>query len=121
MMTLLISVAGGTGALARFITDGMIRRRLGRTYPWGTVIVNISGSLLLGVCTGLLLSHSIDETFFLILSIGFCGGYTTFSAASFETVRLIENKRFGAAFFNAIIVLLVAVMATGAILFLLQK
>lgn len=120
MMTLLIAIAGGGGAVARFVVDGMVRRQFGRTYPWGTVVVNISGSLLLGLCAGLLLSHKLDETFFLVLSVGFCGGYTTFSAANFETVRLLEQGRFRLAFFNTCIVLLVAVLATGAILFFLQ-
>jgi fluoride exporter len=93
----LLSLAGGAGALARFVADGLVRTRLGRIFPWGTFLINISGSLLLGIIAGLVLHHHASATFKLILGTGFCGGYTTFSTASFETVRLIEEQRFWSA------------------------
>jgi len=101
MTLLLLCIAGGVGALARFVADGLIRTRLGRSFPWGTLIINISGSLLLGVITGLVLYRHAAPATKLMLGTGFCGGYTTFSTASFETVRLIEEKRFRRALFNS--------------------
>jgi fluoride exporter len=92
-----ISLAGGIGALSRFIVDGHIRTKLYRGFPWGTTLVNASGSLLLGVLTGLVLYHHLNGDTKLIWGTGFCGGYTTFSTTSFEAVRLIEEKRVWAA------------------------
>lgn len=113
MTILLLSLAGGFGALLRFIFDGLIRTRLGREMPWGTVIINISGSLLLGVITGLFLHNHVSDTFKLIAGTGFCGGYTTFSTASFETVRLIEEKRYWSALTSSAGTLLLTVMAAA--------
>jgi CrcB protein len=97
MILVLLAVAGGTGALARFVVDGMLSERIGRRFPWATMVINVSGSFALGLLTGLVLRHHISLATKLILGTGFCGGYTTFSTASFETVRLIEAKRTGAA------------------------
>jgi CrcB protein len=101
VIILLILLAGGAGSLLRFVGDELLRTHLGRNFPWGTMIINISGSLLLGVVTGLALRHYISGTTKLILGTGFCGGYTTFSTASFETVRLIEDDRYWSAVINA--------------------
>lgn len=80
----------------RFIVDGLIRTQLGRRFPWGTLIINITGSLLLGVIIGLALNGHLSPSIKLILGTGFCGGYTTFSTVSFEAVRLIEDKHLSA-------------------------
>lgn len=93
MTVLLICIAGGGGALVRFITDGLIRSRFGRRFPWGTLVINVSGAFLLGAITALALRHDISTADKLVFGTGFCGGYTTFSTASFETVRLLEEKR----------------------------
>ncbi|OYX41351.1 hypothetical protein B7Y94_05270 [Candidatus Saccharibacteria bacterium 32-49-12] len=92
MTPLLISLAGGLGAVSRFIADGLLRTVVGRVFPWSTIIINVSGSLLLGVILGVALHHSGTDTK-LIWGTGFCGGYTTFSTASYEAVRLIEERR----------------------------
>ncbi|HEY4161040.1 MAG TPA: fluoride efflux transporter CrcB [Candidatus Saccharimonadales bacterium] len=89
-----ISAAGGVGAVARFVADGLIRTVLGRKFPWGTLLINISGSFLLGLLTGLVLYRHGSVNMRLILGTGFCGGFTTFSTASFEAARPIEEKRF---------------------------
>lgn len=96
-MIVFLTLAGGLGAVCRFVVDGLIRTQLGRTLPWGTIAINVSGSFLLGTLTGLALHGHMSGDLKLILGTGFCGGYTTFSTASFEAVRLIEERRFLAA------------------------
>jgi fluoride exporter len=93
MNILLLLVGGGMGALLRFVVDGHVRTNSRREFPWGTILINASGSLLLGLITGLALAHHASTNARLIVGTGFCGGYTTFSTASFETVRLIEERR----------------------------
>lgn len=97
MIPLGIFIAGGIGAVARFVADGLIRTVLGRNFPWGTLIINTTGSFILGLLVGLVAHQHASTDARLILGTGFCGGFTTFSTASFETVRLIEEKRFWAA------------------------
>lgn len=102
-LTLLaVCAAGGVGAAARLALDGLIRGRLASTYPVATTIINLSGSLLLGLVTGLATDSLLPRTVQIVLGTGFLGGYTTFSTASFETVRLIEDRRPLAALANAI-------------------
>jgi CrcB protein len=79
-----------------------------------TVVINITGSLLLGVLAGAVLFHDQSSTWQTVLGTGFCGGYTTFSTASFETVRLIQQGRRTLALLNAGISLVVSVAACAA-------
>jgi fluoride exporter len=83
-------VAAAIGALARYLLDGYVQSRTGGDYPWGTFVINASGSLLLGVLTGLALHHGMGPTTKTVLGTGFCGAFTTFSTFTFETVRLAE-------------------------------
>lgn len=91
MIVLLTVVAGGLGASSRFVLDGAIRSRLGDRFPWATLIINVTGSLLLGVLAGLVLHQGTSGDVRTVLGTGFCGGYTTFSSASLETVRLTQR------------------------------
>lgn len=111
MTALLVAVAGGLGALARFIADERIHRRLSRRWPIGTLTINCLGSLLLGGLLGLLWYHHAASCLVRILGTGFCGGFTTFSAASFESVRLFRSGRIGAAALFAVGGLVVALGA----------
>ncbi|GAA2021167.1 fluoride efflux transporter CrcB [Terrabacter terrae] len=90
-MMLLLALGGGLGAVMRFVVDAAVARRNRFRVPLGTMLVNVTGSLVLGVVTGLLTAgtaESTDATVRAVLGTGFCGGYTTFSTASVETVRL---------------------------------
>lgn len=89
---LLVAVAGGLGAVARFTLDTAIHSRVSARLPWGTIIINLSGSLLLGFITGLTLSAVIPESLHIVLGVGLLGGYTTFSTASYDTVRLLRSR-----------------------------
>lgn len=109
LLFLLLSLAGGVGAVARFVLDGAIKSLVRTSYPVGTTVINLSGSLLLGFLTGLALSHVVSDDWRLVLGTGFLGGYTTFSTASFETVRLAQQRRWGAAFANGVGILAASV------------
>ena len=84
-------VAAAIGACARYLLDGVVQDHAGGELPWGTSVVNISGSFVLGMLTGLALYHGLGVDSKLVLGSGFCGAYTTFSTFSYETVRLAEG------------------------------
>jgi CrcB protein len=113
MIVLVMSLAGGLGAVARFALDGLVVARAGRRFPYGTLLVNISGSLLLGVLTGLTLAHGAPTALRTVAGTGFCGGYTTFSTASFETVRLLQERRWAAALANGAGTLVLTLLAAA--------
>lgn len=98
--------AGSVGAMSRLIVDSFVRLRVAGAVPVGTLAVNVSGSFLLGVLTGLVIFHGAPSALTLVAGVGFCGGYTTFSAVSFESVRLLQQGEIRA-----------AVVATGGNLF----
>ncbi|GAA2245119.1 fluoride efflux transporter CrcB [Rarobacter faecitabidus] len=93
-----IAVAGGTGAVARYLLDSAFPARIRQRYPWGITTVNLLGSFLIGVLFG---SQSMLGQWHDVATIGFLGGFTTFSTAMIDTVRLTEAGRHGAAFGNA--------------------
>jgi fluoride exporter len=110
---LLICVAGGIGAALRLMLDGLIRARTTSSYPLGTTVININGSFLLGLITGLATAQLLPQQWQLLIGTGLLGGYTTFSTASFETVRLIEDRRYVAAVFNGLGMLLICTAAAA--------
>lgn len=118
----LVALAGGLGAVARFLLDGAIRGRVRTAMPWGTVTINLTGSLLLGLLTGLSIGGLLPGSVQLIAGTGFLGGYTTFSTASYETVRLLQEGRWVLGLLNGFGVALLAtaaallgLMLTGAL------
>lgn len=113
MLTLWLALAGGAGAVARFVLDGAIRGRWRSEFPWATLVVNVTGSFLLGVVTGLALWHGEPSQARVIIGVGFCGGYTTFSTASVETVRLLQRGAYWAGAGNAVGSLAVTVAAAA--------
>lgn len=91
LVGMLVALAGGAGAAVRFAVDGRLRGRRTPGSPVPTLVVNVSGSALMGLLTGALLFHSLPPTLYLVAGVGFCGGYTTFSTAMVETVRLAHG------------------------------
>jgi CrcB protein len=89
-----IFIGGGLGTLARFAASGLVARIVGETFPWGTIVVNVSGSFLIGVVAtlaapeGRLLLPPEARQFILV---GLFGGYTTFSAFSLQTLALARD------------------------------
>lgn len=113
IMVIAAALAGGIGAAVRFILDGLVRNRITTAIPAGTVFINVSGSLLLGLLAGLVLGHSAPFDLQVILGTGFLGGYTTFSTANVETVRLIQSGRTGRGIINALGTMVLSVVAAG--------
>jgi CrcB protein len=95
-------VAAAAGASFRYRVDQAVAGRAGGAFPWGTFVINVTGSLVLGVLTGLGLYHAFPKAPRVILGTGFCGAYTTFSTFTFETVRLAEDGAVNEAVRNAL-------------------
>lgn len=92
-----VALGGAVGAASRFAVAQWAGARWGGTFPWGTLAVNLTGSLAIGLVLTLLLARGADPTYRLLLVTGFLGGYTTFSALTFETLALLEARRWEAA------------------------
>lgn len=110
MLSLLVAVAGGVGAGTRFVVDGALTHRISARLPVATLVINVTGSFLLGVLTqwGLTRGSAVMVS---ILGVGFLGGFTTFSTASVELVALTRSQRPGAAVLLAVSMLVLSVTA----------
>lgn len=116
MTVLLLAVAGGIGAVSRFLADTFVARHNPFRMPLGTLLINVTGSLVLGLLTGLLAAGAPDSTganVRAVLGTGFCGGYTTFSTASVESVRLWVTAGRSTGVGYAVATLLGSVAAAG--------
>ena len=107
---LLAVVGGGLGAAIRFVTDGIIMRRVSSGYPWGTFVINSVGSLLLGFLTGLSDSSVLDAAWLTILGGGFMGGFTTFSTAMVDTAHMLQKRTYGRFLANSLGMLVLTVL-----------
>lgn len=116
-MTLTIAlglvIAGALGAPARYLLDGFVQDRTSGAFPWGTFVINASGSFVLGVIDGAALYHAFPNTPKVWLGTGFCGAYTTFSTFTFETIRLLEEGAISDAFRYALLSLLTGALAAA--------
>jgi len=107
---LLLVFAGGVGACVRYVVDGLVRSRTGSSgFPWPTAVINVTGSFLLGLLTGLVVDRLASSDVSAVVGTGFLGGYTTFSTASYETVQLVRSDHAGTAVAYALGVLVVTV------------
>ena len=110
MTGLWIALAGGLGALARFALDTAIARRNRTGFPLGTIVINVTGSFLLGLVAGWLLTGALGPIG-AIAGTGFLGGYTTFSTASVEAARLLRAGRGWSTVLHAVGMLVAGVLA----------
>jgi CrcB protein len=97
MDMLWVGLGGAAGSLARYAIGRVISGKTNGAFPWGTLAVNISGALLLGVVTGLDMPHNTA----LLLADGFLGAYTTFSTVMYEGFHLFRSRRANAAVYIA--------------------
>jgi len=88
---LVVLIGGALGALARYQLDGLIQDHTHGAMPVGTLVINVSGSLVLGLLVGLRLQHGMSATVELAAGTGFCGAFTTFSSLMYETTRLAQD------------------------------
>lgn len=107
LLFLAAALAGGVGAVLRYLVDLGVARLVGRRFPWGILAVNLTGSFALGLVTTAL----PDAAF--VLGAGLLGGYTTFSTAMLDAVALWRDGERGAAAFDAFGMLLLGLLAAG--------
>jgi fluoride exporter len=100
LLALGVALAGAAGAVARLLVDTQVRLVRRTHLPWGTAVVNVSGTLLLGLLVGAARADRLSSTVLLVLGTGFCAAYTTFSTWMVETVALAEGGRLRGALAN---------------------
>ncbi len=105
-----VVLIGGAGSVLRFLADGAVSGAGGRDFPLGTLAVNVSGAVILGLLTGLALGH--DEA--LLAGTAAVGSYTTFSTGMLETQRLTEERQHNKAAVNVVLSLAAGVAAAAA-------
>ena len=93
---LLVGMGGAAGSIARYLCQRWASANFQHSFPWGTFLVNFAGCLLIGLLWGISLkSFERNEQLKLLLMVGFCGGYTTFSAFTLEGIGLLKENRIG--------------------------
>jgi fluoride exporter len=97
-----VALAGAAGALARFGVHAFVQSRTASRFPFGTVVVNLTGSFALGLLVGLVTYQGLDADVRTVVGTGFIGAYTTFSSFSFDTFGLLETDATRAAIVNAV-------------------
>lgn len=102
-----VLVIGGAGSLLRFFVDGLVASATGRNFPFGTLVVNVSGAVVLGLLTGLALTGNAS----LLAGTAAVGSYTTFSTWMLESQRLSEERQHARAFANIAVSLVLGVAA----------
>lgn len=103
---LLVFLGSGLGGVARLLLSGLVATRVGETFPWGTLVVNVTGSFAIGLFAtltgpdGRVFAPPLFRQFFML---GVCGGYTTFSSFSLQTLNLMESGEWFRAGANAVL------------------
>jgi fluoride exporter len=120
ILALAVSVAAAVGAALRYLIDQVVQHQHDQTFPWGTFVINVSGSLLLGLLTGLALHHGLPAVAVTVLGVGLLGGYTTWSTYLWETLALAETGTIREAALNLVGSLVVGFAAAGVGLGLAQ-
>ncbi|MDO8149863.1 fluoride efflux transporter CrcB [Isoptericola sp. b408] len=110
---LLVGIGGGVGAAARFWLADTVKARRPDGFPWGTWIVNVLGSLLIGLVTGWFVFSGDASPGELLLAVGVCGGFTTFSTSIVETATMLRGGRPARAVVHALSTLGVSVLAVA--------
>ena len=114
MTWLLVAVGAALGAPARYLTDRAVQRRFRSRVPWGTAVVNIVGSGLLGASTEAARVAGLGGSWTALLGTGFCGALTTYSTLSAEVLGLLEEGRDRAAVLTAAVNVTLGVLAAAA-------
>jgi CrcB protein len=99
---LLVALGAAVGAPLRYLVDRAVQARHDSVFPWGTFVVNVVGSLVLGVLAGGSAAHAVPGSAMALLGTGLCGALTTYSTFGYETVRLLEERAGRQALLNAV-------------------
>lgn len=97
MLLIYVALGGAVGAVARYGLSGLVQGRAGSGFPWGTLAVNVVGSLLLGLMVKLFQSSTATPELRAAVTIGLLGAFTTFSTFTYETVALLQHGEWSAA------------------------
>lgn len=117
-----LGIFGGLGCISRYLVSGWVYNLFGRTLPYGTLAVNVVGSFLLGlIMEASLRSTLLSPELRIGITVGFMGGFTTFSTFSYETVRLIEEGSLVAAGANVLLNVTVCIAAAVAGIYLARQ
>lgn len=108
-----VAVCGGLGAATRFAIDSTVINRVRLAFPWVTFFINVTGSFALGLLTAWLTGALGAPEWVLLLAAGFLGGYTTFSTTSYDTIRLLNERRYSASLLNLFGTLLAGLAAAA--------
>lgn len=118
MRAVWVGLAGFLGAVLRYWLDGVVSRLSGAGFPWGTLVVNVSGCFLVGLLTTVLTERLLPHpTVRIAVTVGFVGAYTTFSTFAYESLRQIQDGALGLATANIVgsVVIGVAAAWTGVV------
>lgn len=114
MLTVAVAFAAGAGALARFVVDRVVQHHAGGDFPLGTLLVNVTGSLVLGLVVGLAAHHGLGHTTTVVVGTGFAGGYTTLSTWAWESLALAAADGARPALANAVGSVVLGLLAAAA-------
>ncbi len=112
-----IAIGSAAGGIARFWCSGVVARLIGETFPWGTLVVNVVGSFIIGLVASLSGPEGrlfLGSTTRLAIMAGLCGGYTTFSSFSLQTLSLLNDGQFLYAGANIVVSVVVCLLAVWA-------
>lgn len=118
----LVFVGGGAGSLLRYLTGRLVPATLNSSpFPNAILLVNVVASFMLGALVGWIMHRSADESIRLLIGVGFCGGLSTFSSFSVDTVVLLQQGRLGAAVLNIGLNVVICLVASTTGLFFGEK
>ena len=111
-----VAIGGAFGSVGRYWVGGVAARSLGTSFPWGTVLINVIGSLVIGafLTAGQQNVRLGSPEARALVMVGLCGGFTTFSAFSLQTVELLREGRVAAALANVGLSVVLCLLATAA-------
>lgn len=112
MIYLLIALGGAAGSVLRYLLGGVVQRSSSSGFPIGTMVVNVSGCFLIGILVRQFLNMQLSNDLRALLIVGFCGGFTTFSTFSAETLTLIEGGEYARAMAYVFLSVILCLLAT---------
>ena len=113
-VALAVALGGMVGAPLRYLVDRIVTTHVDSEFPFGTLIINVAGSLVFGVVAGLVLRHHVGPVLAALVGTGFCGALTTFSTFTVETIQLVEDDELAQAAGNVALAVVVGLAAAAA-------